>query len=47
MPEGGLPGMGPEGGLEMSPRESMDTPAAALHANSMPGHRRTSTGARH
>ena len=47
VPEGGLPMMNSEGLPEMSPRESLDTSGPAPHANSAPGHRRTSVGAHH
>ncbi|CAL5223992.1 g6605 [Coccomyxa viridis] len=43
VPEGALPMVSPDGAVEMSPRESMDTPAPAPPAYSaFSGHRRTS-----
>ena len=48
LPEGGLPVLSSDGGAEMSPRDSLDTSAAAgghPPAASAPGHRRNSVGA--
>ncbi len=48
VPEGALPMVSPDGAVEMSPRESMDTPAPAPPAYSaFSGHRRTSVGVSH
>lgn len=47
MPEGGLPPFSPDGAIEMSPRESMDTSAPAASAPSgAPAARRISVGGR-
>ncbi len=47
VPEGGLPVISPDGAVEMSPRESLDTTGPVPHPNSAPSHRRTSVGACH